>query len=207
MNNRSRGTRARRYTLFVLFTLPLASLVWMAGLGTAEPLVFYSPNDNGIPSGGSPTVPEGGIQSVFLYIDGGAVTSAPGSACDTGSGNEVCGFDLQLSALTGLALSGFNADPGANLVTNLSAGEIRINGLDTIAPTSGAKRIGELLVDAVLGGTLELTSGEAIGADLGSETLTAQTLVTVSVPEPTVTGLLLSGAAMLALLERRRVAK
>ena len=54
-----------------------------------------------------------------------------------------------------------------------------VNGLDTAAPTPGPKRIGELLVNAVAGGSLELTSGEVIGADLSNENLSSGELVAV----------------------------
>jgi hypothetical protein len=191
----------------ILASAFLFLLVLLAGVSAAETLIFHSPGDNGLPAGGSPTVAAGAAQSVFLYINGGAVSSAPGTPCDTGSGSEVCGFDLQLTGLSGLTLTGFTADPGANLVSNLSAGEIRLNGLDSLAPTPGAKRIGELVVDAPIGGSLDLASGEVVGADLGIEVLSAQTVVTVSVPEPGMAGLLLSGAALLVLLERRRAEK
>jgi hypothetical protein len=102
-------------------------------------------------------------------------------------------------------LSSFNPDGGADLVTNFGVGEIRINGLDSQAPTPGPKRIGELQVNAVEGGLLELTSGEVIGADLSSEALVTGTVVTV--PEPALVTVLVSGAAMLAFLERRRAAR
>jgi hypothetical protein len=165
--------------------------------------VFYSPSDDGNPAAGQPTIPEGSGRSVFVYVDGGAAASTPSSACDTGDGDEVCGFELVLTALNGLTLTSFNADPGADLVANLSAGALQLNGLDSVAPTPGPKRIGELVVDAVAGGEVELTSGEVIGADLTNETLATSTLV--AVPEPGRLALLASGLTFLSLAGGRRV--
>jgi hypothetical protein len=139
---------------------------------------------------------------VYLYIDGGASASQGGSACDTGSGNEVCGYTLTLTGLAGLTLAGFTPDGSANLLHDIIGLEFHVNGLDTEAPTPGPKRIGELQVNAVEGGSLELTSGEVIGADLASEILASDEVV--AVPEPGVLLQLASGAALLGCLGCRR---
>jgi len=164
--------------------------------------IFHSPADDGLPPVGPPTIAEGGVQSVFLYVDGGATASQPGRACHDGGGNEVCGYQLTLTGVGGLTLVGFTGEPGADLVVDQTSGQIVINGLDPVAPTPGPKRIGELFVDATTGGGVDLTSGEVIGADLGSEVLTPGTLV--SVPEPGATIGLLSGILLLRRLGSRR---
>jgi hypothetical protein len=142
------------------------------------------------------------VRSVFLYIDGGASASPAETACDTGTGSEVCGYTLTLTGLTGLTLAGFAPDPGANLLYDLTALEFRVNGLDTQAPTPGPKRIGELSVNAVTGGSLELTSGEVVGADLSIETLASGEVV--AVPEPGALLQIVSGATLIGCLGRRR---
>ncbi len=172
----------------------LAALLCWGAPATATQ-VFHSPNDDGLPAGGTPTIATGGVQSVFLYIDGGASTSAVDTACDTGTGSEVCGYTLTLTGLTGLTLVGFTPDGGANLLHDTIALEFRVNGLDTSAPTPGPKRIGELTVNAVVGGSLELTLGEVIAADLSREILASGEVV--AVPEP---GILLQLAAGVLLL-------
>ena len=146
-----------------------------------------------------------GVQSVYLYIDGGATASAAGRACNDGSGDEVCGFDIELAVAGGLTLSSFAPDVGANLLVNFSASSMRVNGLDTQSPAPGPQRLGELLVNAAAGGAVDLTSGEVIGADLGSELLSTTILVTV--PEPGQLLLLGSGGLLLAGLARRRVSR
>ena len=174
-------------------------LGWLAGPALAVTSVYHSPNDDGLP--GSTQIPSGGVQSVYLYIDGGPSASA-GNACDEGQGDEVCGYDFEVTGLNGLTLSAFNADVGANLLVNFSVASMKVNGLDSQSPMPGPHRIGELLVNAAVGGEVELTSGEVIGADLGSEILSTTTLVTV--PEPGPLLLLGSGIGLLAVLARRR---
>lgn len=184
------------------FALLLAwLLLWIAAPSGAT-LVYHSPGDDGVPGS---TIPEGGVQSVYLYIDGGPAASGGGTACNDGTGDEVCGFDLEITGLNGLTLSSFTPDGGADLLVNLNATSAKINGLDALAPTPGPKRLGELLVNAATGGEVELTSGEVIGADLDSEILAQTTVATV--PEPGVLLGLAGGALLLAALSRRRAAR
>lgn len=175
----------------------LLAAVLVSSPALSQPF-FHSPNDDGLPGAG--VIPEGGVQSVYLYVDGGSGASAPGRACNDGAGGEVCGFDLELSGLGGLTFSSFVADPGADLLVNFGAGTLRINGIDAVAPGAGPQRIGELLVNAATGGEVELSSAETIGADLSSDVLAVQTLVTV--PEPGQLAMLLSGGGLLAGLAR-----
>jgi hypothetical protein len=188
---------------FSCWTRGLRLLGCMLALGSSPALaaqVFHSPNDDGLP--GSGQIPSGGVQSVLLYIDGGGAISIPGRACNDGTGDEICGFDLELTALAGLSFDSFTADSGADLMVNFSAGSIRINGIDAVGPGIGPQRIGELLVNAVDGGEVELTGGETLGADLASENLATMTLVTV--PEPGQLLMLLCGGGLLAGLSRAR---
>lgn len=173
---------------------------WFAGPALAVTSVYHSPDDDGLP--GSTEIPAGGMQPVYLYIDAGAVASETGSACNDGQGDEVCGYDLEVTGLNGLTFLLFSADVDADLLVNSSGASMKVNGLDTQSPTPGPQRIGELLVIAAVGSELELTSGEVVGADLGSEMLSTTTLVTV--PEPGQLLLLGSGIGLLIVLARRR---
>ena len=189
------------------FSLGLACAAWIA-VGCLCPAagratqVYHSPNDDGLPAAGPPQVLEGGVRPVHLYIDGGALASAAGTACDTGSGDEVCGFTLALTGQAGLTLIGFTPDAGANLLYDVSALEFRVNGLDTASPTPGPKRIGELSVNAIAGGSLELTSGEVVDAGLSAEQLESGEIV--AFPEPGEGLQLAVGIALLAGFARRR---
>lgn len=178
----------------------IGCLFWITGPALAVTSVYSSPADDGLP--GSTQIPEIGVQSVYLYIDGGPSASSTGSACHDGEGDEVCGYNLELSGLDGMTLSSFNADPGADLLVNLSASSMRVNGLDTQSPTPGPQRIGELLVNSVSGGQIEVTAAEVVGAGLESETLAPTTLV--AAPEPGPWLLLGSGIGLLGILARRR---
>jgi hypothetical protein len=185
----------------------LLGIAVVAALLCATPViasqVYHSPNDDGQPAAGPPSIPEGGVQTVYLYINGGAAASAVDTACATGTGSEVCGYTLTLTGLAGLTLTGFTPDVGADVMYDADAVELIINGLDTVAPTPGPKRIGELSLNAVSGGSLELTSGEVIGADLASEALASGEVV--AVPEPGALLQLVCGAALLGCLGKRRV--
>ena len=139
---------------------------------------------------------------MYLYIDGGALASAVGTACYTGTGSEVCGYTFTLTGLNGLTLVGFTPDGSADLLHDISGLEFRVNGLDTLTPTPGPKRIGELLVSGVEDASLELSSGEVIGADLSSEILPSAEVVYV--PEPGVMPLLVTGVVALGCLGCRR---
>jgi hypothetical protein len=194
-----------RRVLLAARSLPLLPLLMMvaAAPSLAATVVYHSPNDDGL--SGPMQIPEGGVQSVYLYIDGGAAASSGGSACNDGTGDEVCGFDLEVTGAAGLTLSSFTPDGGANLLVNFSGASMRVNGLDTQSPTPGPHRLGELQVNAVSGGAVDLLTGEVVGADLGSEVLSPTTLVTV--PEPGQLLLLVSGGLLLGGLARRRAVR
>jgi len=177
---------------------------WCAAPAAATQ-VYHSPNDDGAPAAGQPTIAEGGVQPVYLYVDGGATASAPGSVCDTGQGDEVCGYTISLTGADGLTLSGFVADGAADLMVNQSGNSIVINGLDPVSPTAGPKRIGVLSVNATAGGSLSHDGGEVVGADLGSEVLAAETIAFV--PEPAGIAVWAMGISLLGVLGRRRAAQ
>lgn len=199
-----RGARLRARSGLVACPAAIffALAIVAAGLPAAAAQLFHSPGDDGQPPFGPGTIAEGGVRSIFLYIDDGAMASAPGSACHDGQGDEICGYQVTLTGAGGLTIASFAPEPGADLLVDQSAGGIVINGLDPVSPTPGPKRIGELQVNAATGGSLSLTDGEAIGADLGSEILTTGTLVVV--PEPRAAVTLASGGLLLAALARRR---
>lgn len=182
----------------------LAALA-VCAMPAAATQVYHSPNDDGAPAAGQPTIAEGGLQAVYLYVDGGASASAPGTACDSGQGDEVCGFAVSLSGAGGLTFDSFSGDGGADLMVNESATTVVINGLDPVSPTPGPKRIGVLMVNAVNGGSVVNDGGEVVAADLGSEVLASETVAFV--PEPAGMTAWACGVSLVGLLARRRAAR
>ena len=140
--------------------------------------IFHSDADDGI---ATPLVTGGPGQLVFLYIQQGAIASAPTTACATGLGDEICGYDLDLRGIGELTITAFTPDPASDLVSNLSGGVLQINGLDTVSPVPGPQRIGTLTIDGTVGALIKVDA-EVVRADLSTETLVASTVVTV--PEP-----------------------
>jgi hypothetical protein len=190
--------------------LAIAALLVVALLGVTESAraataFYHSAGDDGMPPAGAGSIDEGGSRSVYLYVDGGGLASATGAACNDGAGDEVCGYELRLGAQGGLTLTGFNPDAGSDLVFNLGSGEIVLNGLTTVGTTPGPKRIGELIVNATVGGSVELTEAEVIGADLESELIAPATLVTV--PEPGLVASIGAGLLLLGALQQWRAGR
>lgn len=171
-------------------------------LPAAAAQVFHSPADDGTPGS---HIPEGGSQSVYLWIDGGAGATQSGTPCHTGDGDELCGFEFVLDGLGGLTFASFTPDAGADVMVNLSTGQVALNGLDTTSPAPGPKRLGELVVTSVAGGEIELSTGAVVHADLSLESLPTATVV--SVPEPAAWLAIASGVGLLRMLGRRRMAR
>ena len=188
----------RRAALLALIAIALA---WPAAAAD----LYYSPGDDGVPAGGAPTIAPGGTQPVPIWIDGGAAASAPGTVCDTGAGDEVCGFVATLTATGSVTFDSFVADGGADVVARQTPTSLVINGLDPVSPTPGPQRIGVINVNTGSDGSVERTSTEVIGADLGSAALATQTLV--NVPEPGALAAWTAGLGLLSMLARRRAAR
>lgn len=178
----------------------LASTLWSLPAQGTE--FFHSPSDDGQPASGAATIPDAGTQSVFLWVDGGASASAPGAACHDGAGDEVCGYSITLTGIGGLSFVSFSADGSADVAINQSPGTLILNGLDPVAPGAGPQRIGVVSVASATGGSVELTAGEVIGADLGSESIATHTLV--EAPEPTMSALFMAGLATLVAFTKGR---
>ena len=117
---------------FAALWATVALLLWSASPAAATQ-VFHSGADDGVASA---QIGAADGKQLFLYIDGGAVASAPGAACMDGLGDEVCGFDLELLAQGGLSLTSFTPDPGADIMIDLNGAILRVNGLDSLAPTA-----------------------------------------------------------------------
>ncbi len=192
---RAGSSNAARCTTIVLAAAILAGRAF-----AAPPTIFHSPNDDGI-SGGSPAVIEPGTsQVVHLYLQGGVNATSIGEACNDGNGEEVCGFDLLLEAQSGVSFSSFV--PDVDTVWALDPSSFRFNGGDFASGTLGPVKLGDLVVDAQLGGSIDLATGQTADSALGLVDLTPSTLVIV--PEPSRHLLLSAGMTALLALYRRR---
>jgi hypothetical protein len=192
---RAGSSDAARCTAIVLATAILAGQAI-----AAPPTIFYSPNDNGV-SGGSPGVIEPGVsQMVHVYLQGGVNATSIGERCNDGDGEEVCGFDLLLEAQGGVSFSNFV--PAGDTVRALDPSSLRFNGGDFASGTLGTVKLGDLVVEAQLGGSIDLADGQTADAALGLVDLTPSTLLIV--PEPSRHLLLSAGLTALLVLYRRR---
>ncbi|MHA7838933.1 MAG: hypothetical protein ACX98W_15855, partial [bacterium] len=186
-----------------LRTLSLAVAALLLGAGAAwsdVPVVYHSPADDGAPPESPVDVPPGATLTLFLYLDGGSEAS-PEIRCATGTGDEVCFWNLALQAGGTATISSFV--PAAGLVHHLGAGgtTLGVNGGDPWRGDLGPRRIGELVLDGGSGGGgLELTAGQAVDASLGVNAMAPA----IVVPEPAVGLSLGAGVLLIALLGRLR---
>jgi hypothetical protein len=192
---RAGSSNAARCAAIVLATALLVGRAF-----AAPPTIFHSPNNDGI-SGGSPGVIEPGTsQMVHLYLQGGVNATSIGEACNDGNGEEVCGFDLLFEARNGVSFSSFV--PDGDTVMALAPSSFRFNGGDFASGTLGPVKLGDLVVFAPLGGSIDLATGQTADSALGLVDLTASTLLIV--PEPSTHLLLSAGMTGLLALYRRR---
>jgi hypothetical protein len=187
------------------FGLLLAALAALAGIAfpavvrAAPPLVYLDANDDGVP-GPSEAIAPNQTQILHLYIDGGATPSAADTACVSGSGDELCAWQLTIEASGELELLSFT--PAGDAVHSITSARLRSVGGDAIAGTLGPVKVGDLSVEAGASGELAVTSGKAVGAALALRALDARKIS--AVPEPAA-GLLFAAAfASLFSLARRR---
>lgn len=182
----------RRLAILALSLLALPA-------SAAPPVVYHSPNDDGVNPGGPVQVPSLVQTTIHLYIDGGS-TASPSDPCFQGTGDEVCAWNLTLAGQSGLSLVSFT--PSGAVVSNLSGGVLRANRLDPLTGALGPVKVGDLVVEGSEGGTLDLSAGESIDAALTSQVLPSVTVVTL--PEPGADLLGSAGLVALLLLSRGR---
>ena len=190
---------SRQRGLFCLALVGLA-LVVPRSAWSDVPIVYHSPNDDGVPLAAPMDVAPGSSQTLYLYIDGGSDPS-PEIRCATGSGDEICFWNVVLRGTATVTITDFTPTPG--LVHHLDplGASLGINGGDPWRGDLGPRRIGELVIDGgANGGALELFSGESLNASLGVEALARTTIV----PEPSMGLGLGAGILMIGLLGSRR---
>lgn len=186
--------RATATTLVLAFTL--------GSLGAAPPVVYHSPTMDGVNPGTPQEIAAGTLD---LYIAPGTADSSGGEQiCLNGSGDEICGFTVQIEAAGGASLDAFTPDPAADLVVNLqSPGSLTVNRLNGAVGDTTPVRLGSLDVTLGPGGEIRVAgSSEAIGASL--QRLAVADNGPIALPEPGVLGAMLCGVLALAALRRMR---
>jgi Carboxypeptidase regulatory-like domain/Dockerin type I domain len=180
-----------------------ASLVVLPGIAWSDvPVVYHSPNDDGVPLTAPLDVLPGSSNILYLYIDGGN-NGSPEIRCATGTGDETCFWNVVLRGAASVTIADFTPNAGIVHYLDPSGVTIGINGGDPWRGDLGPRRIGELVIDGgAYGGALELVSGESVNSGLGVDALVPVNIV----PEPA-TGLSLSfGGLLLGAMVRRRAA-
>jgi len=130
--------------------------------------VYQDPNDVGDPAATPVVIPtDGSPVSIFVYYNGGehGTTGVGEIACENGSGDEVCGFDVHVEGTGGVTLDSFDAG-GADVVAAITDNVLRANGGDYAAGALDEQRIGELIVSATSGGDVRVMGNMYVTADL-----------------------------------------
>jgi hypothetical protein len=180
--------------LFFYLTTLLSSVAHSAPHG------YHSPADDGQNPGLVAIAP--GQQSLYLYLFDGASPSSAGTACVSGSGDEICGWSIHVQ-LTGPSTI-VNFVPETGVVFSFSGTEFRANGLNSMPAASAPVplRVGELIVNLADTGAVEVLSSESVNASLLLESVPQGDLVLL--PEPSDWMLLGSGLGILGALNRHR---
>ena len=177
-------------------------LVFADPAGAAVPVLYHSPGDDGSPPGGVPSLPGAPTERLYLYLDAGAATSAPGTPCVDGEGDEVCAWEFQLLASGAAAFQTFIPDPQREVTWSAGSADFSATGGDAVSGELGPLRLGELVVGVSgTGWSLELSTGSAVDAGFG---LVALSPAVLAVPEPPAALQGLAGLLLLGVLAVRR---
>jgi hypothetical protein len=163
----------------LLFTVSFTLLASNAQAG--EVVVYHSIADDGVAPGSTPILPGLPDETLYLYLDAGAVASA-GTPCVDGEGDEVCAWEFVLAVEGSASLAAFVPDGQQDIVWSSSASELRATGGNAKVGELGPIRIGEVQLDVSAqnwSATLEI--GSAVGADFALEDIDEEV---VALPEP-----------------------
>ena len=184
--------------------ITVITVIALFGLGAtavrAQLAVYHSAADDGIDTGN--TVPgDVSPHPLYLYITKGLATSTSG-VCESGTGDEICGYTIDLATQGQFSFIDFTPEPGSDLIFNLSANRFRATALDHLNPSPGPKRIGTLNIStAGVGGGVNMANSQAVSADLVLEGIPDGV---IAVPEPPLTLGLLTALTFLTWMDRRR---
>ncbi len=187
-------SRQARIALFSMLLLLAASAVSAEGVA-----VYHSPDDSGV-NLGTIAIPSGGVSTLHLYMDGGAVSSVALDPCCAGLGDEILGWDFELGAADGLTIT--SVLPVGDVVVNQTAILLSMNGGDFQKGDLGPTKLADIEVQTTGDGSLSLVFGQTVGPLLDLQDVNPAAIITV--PEPSTELFLLFGTAVLAGLKRRR---
>jgi hypothetical protein len=148
--------------------------------------VFQDASDTGSNSGTPVAIPvDGTAIPLNLYIQHDGVPSDPNVACSgEGLGGEYCGWDIQVVTTGDAVIESFDAEPGADVVSNPTAVELRANGGDPFLGQVGLHRVGTLMVRAPGGssGSVDVVGNLYVTAALETGDVPTTTLALVGGP-------------------------
>jgi hypothetical protein len=156
--------------------LALAVALAAASAAQAGVSVFQDPTNVGTPGAAAVNVTIGGPAvplNLFLQQTGSNTSGA--TVCNTGSGDEVCGWDVYVAtSVPGVVLQSFTPDAGAgsDIIGAISGNVLRANGGNPINGETGIHRIGTLLVAATTAGSVSVSGNLYVTAALASQNVT-----------------------------------
>jgi hypothetical protein len=156
----------------------------LPGVGRAAVDVFQDPANVGNPAAPTAVITVGGpAVALNLFYRTGTVPS-PSNACLSGTGEEVCGWDIHVSTTNpSVVLQSFTPDagPGSDIVAAITGNVLRANGGIPTTGELGTHRIGTLLVSATAAGSVVVAGNLYVTAALAAAPVTAgNTLATAS---------------------------
>jgi len=147
----------------------------MPASGRAAVTVFQDPTNAGTPGAPPVNIPIGGAAvALNVFYQTGSTASTPAVVCLSGTGDEVCGWDVYLATTGGVILQSFTPDtgPGSDVVAAISGNVLRANGGNPINGELGTHRIGQLTVTASSAGTVTVSGNLYVTASLAAATVT-----------------------------------
>jgi hypothetical protein len=155
----------------------------------ASVTVFQDPTNTGTPGAPPVNVTAGGpTVSLNLFYQAGTNASAPSTVCLSGSGDEVCGWDIYVAtSSSAVVLQSFTPDTGtgSDIVANISGNVLRANGGNPITGETGVHRIGTLVVSATAAGSVTVSGNLYVTAALAAASVTTgNTLATATAGGP-----------------------
>ena len=147
--------------------------------------VFQDPTNTGAPGAPPATITVGGGNTTLnLFYQGGSNASAASTACLSGTGDEVCGWDIYVSTSSpNIVLQSFTPDAGAgsDIVAGINGNVLRANGGNPISGELGVHRIGTLVVSATAAGSVTVSGNLYVTAALTAANVTTGTTLATAV--------------------------